>query len=142
MPLLSHTPWFKSRRVLGVPALAAAILAGPGACGPVAHAEAELTSGARVRFQAPDYARGWMVGMVGEAGHCTTVMVPDSWDVPRRFDVIPVDSITRLQVSARGEASAAAAANIDADRWKEVSIEPLHARYGGCSPMEIPDGRS
>lgn len=132
---MSQSPGgYRSRRerVLRM-TVAAAVMATFGGCG--AEADAELASGARVRFQAPGYGQGWLVGVVGEAGDCTSIMVPDPGDAPRRFAVVPVDSVTRLQVSVRDHAQAAAA-TIGAGEWREVEIRSVHGRYGGCSPME------
>lgn len=128
------------RRVLSAVTIAAAMVAGSAACGQGddAGAMSELAAGAQVRFQAPGYRSGWQTGMVGDAAGCTAIMVPDSPDSPSRFDVVPVDSVTRLQVRAPDGGRAQAAATTRGGRWKDVGIRAVHERYGGCSPFGMP----
>ena len=96
-----------------------------------------------MRFLAPGYSRSWQLGEVGEVGEmggdnpCTAVMVPDSWDRPRRVEVVPVDSIRRLQVSNRSARQVYAAAGMaGGEAWKEVPIRAVLARYGGCDTRQ------
>lgn len=64
------------------------------------------------------------MGTIGRAGDCISVMVPDQMPNPRRFEVVPVDSLTELQVQRpAGE-----------DGWVSVSVAAVKERYGSCTP--------
>ncbi|HYW10532.1 MAG TPA: hypothetical protein VE871_01215 [Longimicrobium sp.] len=122
-----------------------ALLLAAGRCtGAYAEAESELREGDRVRFTAPGYSAQTGTGVIGLAGDCVAVMVPDQLPNPRRFDVVPVDSLTALEVSRRpGEDPSDASAGPQAmpgaageDRWIPVSVAGVKRRYGSCQVSE------
>lgn len=125
--------------------LAFAVVAA-GACGRAPSAgEAELREGDRVRFVAPGYSARTLIGMIGRAGQCISVMVPDQLPVPRRFDVVPVDSLTVLEVdrSDGGQApdlprllQRAVPGTPGGRGWIPVSVAAVKRRYGACRPGE------
>lgn len=128
------------------------LLAGAFACGPSGmdenaaasrDAQGELAQGARVRFLAPSYSRRWQSGMIGMAGKCTAVMVPNSWSAPTRFDVVRVDDLQGLRLSTLFDGRPGrdglpriygTAADTAGEGWRDLPLERLRARYGGCDP--------
>lgn len=135
-PRLRHLPRSRSA--------ALAILVAAGACGGVTpRAEPDLREGDRVRFVAPGFSRQARMGMVGRAGKCISVMVPDQLPAPRRFDVVPVDSLTELQVNRTPGEQAPDPPRVHAalgaareERWVPVSVAAVKKRYGACRPGE------
>ncbi|MCA1791504.1 MAG: hypothetical protein LC667_17145 [Thioalkalivibrio sp.] len=119
------------------------VLSASGCTGAPAEAGPDLREGDRVRFVAPGYSAQARIGVIGMAGTCLTVMVPDQLPSPRRFDVVPVDSLTALEVSRRpgdqGDPDAsrgAPAPDATADEeWIPVPVAGIKRRYGSCTPV-------
>lgn len=111
-------------------------------CGPTdADSEAELPQDARVQVMANN--REWRSGVMGAAGDCTAVMIPDSWSMPRRFNVVLIDSVTGIRISSRydgrpGPDGKPRTFEIPGDTtgetWRDLPLDPLRSRYGGCVP--------
>jgi hypothetical protein len=117
------------------------LLASTACTGAAAHAEPELREGDRVRFLAPGYSAQVRVGEVGRAGNCVSILVPDQLPNPRRFDVVPVDSLSTLEVNrpvggqpadTTMEARTRAAGATGEERWVSVSVAAVKQRYGSC----------
>lgn len=102
---------------------AAACAGGPGP------GESELREGDRVRFLAPGFSAEPRIGAIGRAGDCISVMVPDQMPNPRRFEVVPVDSLTELEVKRPADAPGE-------EGWVPVSVAAVRKRYGSCRPGE------
>jgi len=100
---------------------AAACAGGPG------QGESQLREGDRVRFLAPGFGAEPRIGAIGRAGDCISVMVPDQMPYPRRFVVVPVDSLTELHVQRPAGAPGE-------DGWVPVSVAAVRKRYGSCTP--------
>ncbi len=120
-------------------ALAVLLIAG---CGPSADGEGPLLhEGARVRFQAARGGGGWTAAMVGRAGPCLALMVPDSWSEPRRFDVVLVDSVAGLRRSSRYDGAdttrrvAAWPPDTTGETWTGLPLDRVRRLHGGCDPM-------
>lgn len=123
-----------------------ALLLAAGRCtGAYAEPEPELREGDRVRFTAPGYSAQARIGVIGLAGDCVAVMVPDQLPNPRRFDVVPVDSLTALEVSRRpGEDPTDPSAGPQTtqagvageERWSPLSMAGVKRRYGSCQVGE------
>jgi len=118
----------------------ALLLAAARCTGAYADAEPELREGDRVRFTAPGYGAQTRTGVIGLAGDCVAVMVPDQLPNPRRFDVVPVDSLTALEVSRPGKDPSDPSAGPQTtqpgaageERWIPVSVAGVKRRYGSC----------
>jgi hypothetical protein len=122
-----------------IAALAVLLIAG---CGPSADGEGPLLhEGARVRFQAARGGDGWTTAMVGRAGNCMALMVPDSWSEPRRFQVVLVDSVAALERSTRydgvDETRRATAWPPDTagEGWTALPMDRIRRLHGGCDPV-------
>ncbi len=102
---------------------AAACTGGPG------QGESELREGDFVRFLAPGFGAELRMGAIGRAGDCISVMVPDQMPNPRRFEVVPVDSLTELHVQRPAGAPGE-------EGWVPVSVAAVKKRYGSCTPGE------
>jgi hypothetical protein len=109
-----------------------------GACVGGNPARVDLPLGRRVQFTTAGAPLDWTMGVVGEVGSCTAIMIPDSWEAPQQFEVVRIDSITGLRVRIPGQKGEArrvdSSAASSAATWDEVSMRAVHARYGGCVP--------
>jgi hypothetical protein len=118
------------------------LLASTACTGAAAHAEPDLREGDRVRFLAPGYSAEVRIGEVGRAGNCVSVMVPDQLPNPRRFEVVPVDSLATLEVNRPSGGQPAdttvgqrtrAVASTREEHWVRVSVAAAKQRYGSCT---------
>ena len=112
------------------------------ACGGTGDADAELPSGARVRFESAA-TRRWTTGLVGAVGECTAIMVPNSWAAAERFDVVRIGDVHALRISTRydgrpGDDGAPRITPIPPDTagegWRTLPLDAVQARYGACEP--------
>jgi hypothetical protein len=107
-------------------------------CAEAAPDAAVLHDGARVQVVTARAAGTWTSGVVGSAGPCLTVMVPDTWSAPRRFEVVPVDSLTAVRVSSVYDGidrhfDFDAAADTADERWISLPIDRVRRRHGDCA---------
>jgi hypothetical protein len=99
---------------------------------------AELNADARVRIVSERLGPGWHDGMVGAAGSCVVVMVPQPLPGPVRLRPIRLDDISQLQVSRRYDGTGSPprlwtpGADTTGEGWRPIAIQALRARYSGC----------
>lgn len=118
-----------------------------GCARPVAVEEPLLLEGARVRLRAPRVESPWRTALVGRAGPCVALMVPDSWSSPRRFEVVLVDSVAALRRSTRYDGRPGPEgtprtydmpSDTSGEQWTDLSMDRVLRRHGGCDPMQSP----
>jgi hypothetical protein len=106
-------------------------------CAEAAPDASVLHDGARVQVTTARAAGTWTSGVVGSAGPCLAVMVPDTWSDPRRFEVLPVDSLAAVRVSSVYDGvdrhfDFDVAADTADEEWISLPVERVRQRHGGC----------
>jgi hypothetical protein len=91
--------------------------------------------GSRVRIQSPELGTGWRVGMFNQTRlepPCYIVLLWDPGPTRRLSATVPVELVTRMQLSSEAGMTAAvdneAAASIDGERWREVQMDSMRVR--------------
>jgi hypothetical protein len=132
------------RVLLAAALLAAAPAAAAGQAARAAAPAPQPAYGARVQIMSPRLGTGWHTGVVGRVGACLAVMIQREGGESPAFTAVRFDEVDRLRMSSRYDGRPDAAGrpaeyrpglDTTGERWIEVAVQPLRARYGDCTPF-------
>jgi len=96
--------------------------------------------GARVRILSPRLGTGWHVGMFNQTRMepaCYVVLLMDAAPVRQLRAMVPVQIVTRMQLSSEPAMTAAidntAADSIAGERWRDVRLDSIQNTRPDCS---------